>query len=94
MSSDNSRSVLDGCFHTLIRPAAADITGHRKINIHVRRLRICHQQCRRLHDLARLAVATLRDVALNPRDLERVIAAESFDRGDLQALSVCNGQRA
>jgi hypothetical protein len=43
-----------------------------------------------LHDLAGLAVPALRDVTLDPRALERVIAPKTLDRRDLNSLRAFN----
>src|SRR6266478_7392590 len=77
-------------FDTLVTAAAADVTGHRFAYLVVVRFRVLVQKRRRLHDLAHLAVAALRDIHLAPRLLNRVIAGgvEAFDGRDLAADDV------
>jgi len=74
-------------FDALVTAAAADVTGHRGSDLIVGRFRVLGQKCRRLHDLAHLAEAALRDIHLAPRLLNRVIAGgvEAFDGRDLPA---------
>src|SRR5215475_3402902 len=74
-------------FDALVTAAAADVTGHRGSDLIVGRFRVLGQKCRRLHDLAHLAEAALRDIHLTPRLLDRVIAGrvEAFDGRDLTA---------
>src|SRR5436190_18526942 len=68
--------------------AAANVAGHGVIDIRVRWLWIFRKQCRRAHDLARLAVAALRHVLGDPGLLHGfadVTRADLFDRGHLLA---------
>src|SRR5882724_1330853 len=81
---------MHGIFDALVAAAAADVTGHGFADLVVGRLRIFVQKGRRLHDLAGLAIAALRDVDLTPSLLNRMIAGRvhSFDGGDLAADDV------
>ena len=79
------RGAMDGAANSWIRPAAADISRHGSINVVVRRVGSFFEQGHRAHDLAGLAIATLRHFNFEPRALYRVISVrrESFDGGDL-----------
>ena len=87
----HSRRALDGRADALIRAAAADVAGHRLVDLGVGRARLLGEERRGLHDLAGLAVAALRDVGRDPRALHGMglAAAEALDRDDL-----ASGQRA
>ena len=65
----------------LIRSAAANISLHAFVNVLIGGRRLLFEQRRSLHNLATLAVATLRHVDLFPSPLDGVIAvgAQSFD---------------
>ena len=65
---------MDGVFDALVTAAAADVARHRLAYLVVGGFWIFHQQRRRLHDLAGLAKAALRDIELAPGLLHRVIA--------------------
>src|SRR5262249_21012678 len=54
------RGLLDGLADPQIGPAAADVAGHRTVDVGVGRMRVLGEQRRRRHDLAGLAVAALR----------------------------------
>src|SRR5882724_7980067 len=81
---------MHGIFDALVAATAADVTGHRFAYLVVVRFRVLVQKRRRLHDLAHLAVAALRDIHLAPRLLNRVIAGgvEAFDGRDLAAADI------
>ena len=69
LTGRNSRSLccpFDSGANTLIGAATANITGHRRVNIRIAGVRIGRQQrcCR--HDLARLAIAALKDFNSEP----------------------------
>src|SRR5262249_32352250 len=70
----------------MIGSAPAGI-GHLGIDVGIRWVWLLFEQCHRCQDLPRLAVATLRNVELLPRQLDRVrpVGRQSFDRGDLPA---------
>src|SRR5688572_23664807 len=78
------RRAPDGGPDTLICAAAADVAGHRGVDVRVRRPRLLLEQRGGRHDLAGLAVAALRDVELDPRLLDGMAAIrrEAFDRRD------------
>src|SRR5262244_4261419 len=80
------RRLLDRFANAQIGPAAADVAGHRVVDIGIRRMRIARKQRRSGHDLARLAVAALNDLAVEPGLLElgaRRGRADGLDRCDL-----------
>jgi hypothetical protein len=55
-----------------VRPAAADVAVHCRVNISIRWLRSFRQQGSGGHHLACLAVAALRHVQIGPRELDRM----------------------
>jgi len=59
--------MLDGGLDPRVSPAPADVAAHRSIDVAVGRLRIAGEKCRSRHDLARLAVAALDDLKVEPR---------------------------
>src|SRR5216117_329473 len=63
--------AMDGLADAMVGSAAAGV-GHLSIDIRVRRFRFLFQQRHRSQDLARLAIAALRNVKLLPRQLHRV----------------------
>src|SRR6478672_3281709 len=76
---------VNGGADTLIRPAAAHVAGHRLVDVVVSGLRSSGQQRRGRHDLARLTVAALHDVELEPgllKGLSDRCFANRFDSGD------------
>ena len=78
------RGLVNRLADAEVGAAAADVAVHRAIDVRVARLRRRRQQRRGRHDLARLAVAALRDVDLLPRDLQRMRAVrrQPFERRD------------
>src|SRR2546422_1039929 len=78
---------MDGGPNTLVGPASADVARHAVVDVGVGWGGFAGEQRRRRHDLTGLAVATLRDVDLHPRLLNRVIGAlrQSLDRGHAPA---------
>src|SRR5262249_58914047 len=56
------RGLLDRFANAQIGPTAADVAGHRVVDIGIRRMRIARKQRRSGHALARLAVAPLTDL--------------------------------
>src|SRR5918911_5356342 len=54
--------LLDGVPDAEVRPAPAQVSTHRLVDIGVRRVRVLVEERHGLHDLASLAVATLRHV--------------------------------
>src|SRR5216683_4991973 len=80
--------LLDRFANADIGPAAADVAGHRVIDVGVRRMRVALKERRSGHDLAGLAVAALNDFAVEPGLLDlgaRRCRADGLDRGDLGA---------
>src|SRR5260370_7087483 len=60
------RGLLDRFANAGIGAAAADVAGHRVVDVGIRRTRVACKQRRSRHDLARLAVAALGDLAVEP----------------------------
>src|SRR5688500_16565326 len=75
---------MNGAPDARVRPAAADVAGHRVVDVLVRGIRIRRQEDRGRHDLSRLAVTALGDVRFEPRLLYgmREIGRETLDRDD------------
>src|ERR1700732_679126 len=65
---------MDRVFNPLITAAAADIARHGLAYLIVGGLWIVQKKRRRLHDLSGLAITALRDIALAPGFLNRVVA--------------------
>src|SRR4051812_24396441 len=59
-------SALDRFLDALVGAATADVAAHRRINVGVGRMGVFIEQGAGRHDLARLAVAALHDVDLDP----------------------------
>jgi hypothetical protein len=82
--------LLDRFANAQIGPAAADVAGHRVVDIGIRRMRVARKQRRSRHDLARLAVAALNDLAVEPGLLDlgaRRCRADRLDRRDLRGAN-------
>src|SRR6267378_889885 len=80
---------LDRRANPLVGAAAADVPGHRLVDIAIGGLRRLGEQAGGLHDLPALAVAALRDVQAAPRRLDALAdrrCADSLDRRDLLAF--------
>src|SRR5256885_15592071 len=84
--------ILDRGADLVVRPAAADIAGHRLVDVLVARGLVRGEQRHRAHDLAALAVAALRHVVLDPRRLHRFADAARAPRPDGPYL-LCRGPR-
>src|SRR5262244_1463173 len=67
-----AQAALDGRDDAVIGSAAADIVVHVGDDIGAGGLRVLCEKFRRLHDLARLAVAALRHLFHHPRLLQRM----------------------
>ena len=79
-----------------IGAAPADI-GNRLIDRIIVRVGIRRQQGSHTHDHARLAIAALRDLFIDPgllHGMQPILASQSFDRRDRFALQVRNRQYA
>src|SRR5882672_11730398 len=80
------RGLLDGVANAHVGPAAADVAGHRIVDIGIGRTRIAGEQRCSRHDLARLAVAALHDFTVEPGLLDLGAGrgrADRLDRRDL-----------
>ena len=74
-----------------IGTAAAQVAGHRLVDLGVARVGVGVQQGDGLHDLARLAVAALGDLFFDPGRLygvERFRRADPLDRGHDAAVQI------
>src|SRR5712671_2536177 len=83
--ADLLRREVNGGADTLIGSAAAHVAGHGLVDVVVSGLRSSGQQCRGRHDLARLTVAALHDVDLQPgllKGLSDRCFSNCFNRGD------------
>src|SRR5215510_12209361 len=76
--------AMDRFADARVSPAAADVAGHRSVDVRIAWVRIGREQRGRGHDLPRLAVTALWDLELDPCALDwmAAIARETFDRGD------------
>ena len=72
---------MDGLANFAVRTTAADVSAHRFVNVGVSGMSGFGQEGGGGHDLAGLAVATLRDILFDPGLLNRVVV-EAFDRRD------------
>src|SRR5258707_15286837 len=80
------RGLLDRFTNADIGPAPADVAGHRVVDVGIRRMRVAGEQRRGGHDLARLTVAALNDLPVEPGLLDLGAdcgRADRLDRGDL-----------
>src|SRR5688572_17124344 len=79
---------MDGSTDAYIGSAATNVTGHCLVDVRVTGLRGGREQGRRLHDLAGLAVAALRNIVGLPGTLHRVraVLAQALDGDDLAPL--------
>src|SRR5215468_3889996 len=79
--------MFDGFANAGISPAATDVTGHRVVDVDIRRMWVARKQRRGGHDLARLAVTALNDFAVEPSLLDpgaRGCRADRLDRRHLR----------
>src|SRR5215831_10647052 len=65
---------MDGATHPRISSAAADMVGQCCIDFLIGHILLASNQCRGLHDHARLAISALRDVLFDPCFLTRMVA--------------------
>src|ERR1700674_1391949 len=85
-SDQGARRILDGGTDALIGATAADIAGHRVVDVGIARPLVHLEQADGAHDLAALAVAALRHIVLDPRGLHLRadgILADGLDGRDL-----------
>src|SRR5258708_28382591 len=81
------RGLLDRFANADIGATAANVAGHRVVDVGIRRMRVAREQRRSGHDLARLAVAALNDFLVKPRLLDlgaRPRRADRLDRRNLR----------
>src|ERR1700690_547887 len=64
--------AVDGFSDTKICPATTNVAGHRFVDIFIGGLGLLAQQHGGAHELTRLAVATLGNIFLKPRELQGV----------------------
>src|SRR5262249_54709759 len=91
------RGLLDRFPNAEIGPAAADVARHRVVDIGVRRMWVAREQRRSGHDLARLAVAALNDLAVEPGLLDlgaRRRRANGLDRRDFRGADAVDSRDA
>src|ERR1700730_13317428 len=62
--------LLEGIANADIGSAAADVAGHRVVDVGIRRMWIAREERRSRHDLAGLAVAALHDLPVEPSLLD------------------------
>src|SRR6185437_2120794 len=76
-----ARRALNGAADPLVGATAANVAVHRRVDLLASGPWVRREQGRRLHDLSRLAVSTLRHLLRYPRPLHRVAAVdrESLD---------------
>ena len=88
--------VFNGSANPKVRAATTEITQHRLINLRICRRGILFQECSRRHDLSGLAIATLGNVMVAPRLLQRVLVSriESLDRRNRSVPDRGNGRLA
>jgi hypothetical protein len=88
------RNRFDGLEDPVVRAAAAEVPVHTFFDFVVTRRWIVREQCRRFHDLSRLAVTALRRTLIDPRLLEWMeltVLRQPFNRRDL--LTDCCRER-
>src|SRR5215470_16735410 len=91
-----ARGALDCFADSHIGAAAADIPGHCCVDVSVVGTRILGQQCRRRHDLPRLAVTALNYFLIEPGLLHfgaRLGRADSLDCGNRTAANRSDRQK-
>src|ERR1041385_3599485 len=89
--------LLDGGPDAEVRTAPAQVSAHRLVDVSVSRVRVLVEERHGLHDLASLAVATLRHVVVDPGLLHRVQRAalgQTVDGRDFLALDGAHGRDA
>src|ERR1700738_4320949 len=74
------RSNFDCSTDPLIRPASADVAGHRVVDVLIARLGLLREQTRGLHDLSALTVAALRNTEALPGRLHLAADRRAADR--------------
>ena len=82
------RRILDRGADPAIGSTAAQIAGHRGIDVGVGRMPLGLQQSERSHDLSGLAIAALNHIVADPRLLDRApdpVRGDRLDRRDVAA---------
>lgn len=93
---DGAGGVVHGLSDSPVSTAPAVVTAQRFVDLGIVGIRRRGEQRRRAHDLPRLAVATLRDVAIDPRLLQWVkdiAVRQSFDGRDGSTTERADGIR-
>src|SRR5260370_1325992 len=87
---------MDRLPDALVRPAAADVAGHRVVDVRVGGALSLAQENGRRHDLPRLAVTALWHVLRDPGLLQGVtdVGGKPLNGGDLFARGTGNGSDA
>src|SRR6185295_7293347 len=83
-----SGRLLDGGANSTIGATAADVARHGGVDVAIAGTCVLGKECRRGHDLARLAVAALGDVERDPGFLDLLAcgrAPDGLDGGDVLA---------
>src|SRR5581483_2631248 len=83
------RDLLDGGPDAEVRTAPAQVPAHRLVDVGVGRVRVLVEERHGLHDLARLAVAALGHVVVDPgllHGVQLVALGQPLDRGHAPAL--------
>jgi NADPH:quinone reductase len=83
------RGLLDRFTNADIGPAAADVAGHCVVDVGICRMRLAREQRRGRHDPARLAVAALNDLPVEPGFLvtRPTLNTYAAARADLSAMA-------
>ncbi len=86
--SGKHRGLFDALPDAKICAAAAQVSGHRFIDLRISGVRVLSKECRGGHDLSCLAVATLWHVELTPSALNWMVAVrgDSLDGRDGHAI--------
>lgn len=79
-----SGSCFDRCFYAGVGTAPAEIAVHSRFDLRIGGLGRIGKEGRGRHNLARLAITTLRHIVLEPCLLYRMVAffGKAFDGGD------------
>src|SRR5258707_13266668 len=90
----SARRALDSLADSHISAAAADVPGHRGVDVAIGGIGLRGEQRRCRHDLAGLAVAALRDLQVDPRLLDSLAGGSGADGLDgRDALAGHGGNR-
>jgi hypothetical protein len=90
-SAHHGCSVFDSSTNTCVSAASANVSCHCSVNVFVRWVFVLAQQSGCAHELARLAIATLGHLVLDPGFLQSMCAwAEAFNGADAGASNIAN----